>query len=266
MKTLNFSGKLPNPFRKGYFSLACFVFFSTSFNFLTTNAQPVVSADPLPAFEIDARARNGNTGFEGVLFTPTTPAPGAPGGGQWQMDPAGAPVWNSNGNVYGNLHSFLLTYEKASGITAWNIDFNRDGDFTDPQEMVTNSDAPLAGKGFRYINLWVQGGNGLTATVTDFTINGHTMGSYVSASETAESILFKETQGLFGDLTISGQLSFSGNGSQERPRIWVRLGQAEDSVSQGSTSVPLFSDLSLVALLLLIVTMGGSFLYRFRSN
>jgi len=234
-------------------------------------AQPVVSGDSLPSFEIDARGRNGNTGFEGALFTPGTPPPGEPGGAQWQMNPSGAPVWNSNGNVYGNMHSFRLRYEKAIGKTTWNIDFNRDGDFDNLQETVSKTDSILAGKGFQYVNLWAQGNNnGLTASVSDFTINGHPMGSFASNSDTAVSVLFTETQGYFGDIAISGQLSFSGNGGQERPRVWVRLGKAGDGgAGEGSlaqVSVPALSNTYVTILVLLFLVLGGFLLFNNRKS
>jgi len=197
----------------------------------TLLAQPYLSTDDLPpCFEIDARARNGNTGFEGVLFTPSTPAPGQPGGGEWQMNPSGAPIWNSNGNVYGDIHSFQLIYTKATGNTEWKIDFNRDGDYADPQEIVTNVAPTLAGKGFKYVNIYVQGNaSGLAANVSDFTINGENFGSFSSSSDTPLNTLFEETLGLFDDVIITGNFSFTGDGGQERPRIWVRMGTTNEA-------------------------------------
>ena len=205
-------------------------------------AQPVITNDDFPPFfEIEARVRNGNTGFEGALFSPSTPPPGQPGGGQWQMNPAGAPVWNSNGNTYGNIHSFLFTYIQATGNSVWRIDFNRDGDYDDAQETVPNDAPTLVGKGFRYINLYLQGhSSGLSANVTNFTINNVDFGSFTSNSETPTSILFEDVNGLFTDtITISGHFSFSGDGGQERPRIWVKLGTANISPECSITDPPI---------------------------
>ena len=195
-------------------------------------AQPIISNDDYPpCFEIEARVRNGNSGFEAALFSPSTPPPGQPGGGQWQMNPTGAPIWNTNGNIYGDIHSFLFTYIQATGQSVWRIDFNRDGDYNDPQESVTNDAPSLVGKGFRYINVYGQGhSSGLSANLTNFTINNVNFGSFTSNSETPFSILFEEVTGLFTDTTnISGNFSFTGDGGQERPRIWVRLGTANES-------------------------------------
>lgn len=199
------------------------------------NAQPLVSTDSSPAtYEIEGRTRNGNSGFEGALFTSVTPPPGAPGGGQWQMNPSGAPIWNTNGNVYGDIHCFQLTYDVATGTTTWNIDFNRDGDYYDVDEMVSIIDSSLEGVEFKYLNIYVQGhSSGLVASVTDFTINGYNMGNFSSCSETATSVLFEEQSGNFSDIVATGNFSFSGGANHERPRIWVRLGDvvATDTIA-----------------------------------
>ncbi len=217
----------------GILRLSCvhiFLFFTLTQCFI--HAQPIITNDDFPPFfEIEARVRNGNTGFEAALFSPSTPPPGQPGGGQWQMNPAGAPIWNTNGNTYGDIHSFLFTYIQATGQSIWKIDFNRDGDYDDAQESVPNDAPTLVGKGFRYINLYVQGhSSGLSGNVINFTINNVNFGNFTSSSETPLSTLFEDLTGLFTDtITISGDFSFSGDGGQERPRIWVKLGTANIS-------------------------------------
>ncbi len=188
-------------------------------------AQPIISNDVFPYFEIQARIRCGDWAFESSLniFTP----PGEPGSGQWQMNPKGSPVWNSYGNTYGDIHSFVLTYTAATGLIVWQIDFNRDGDYGDYQESKSMPVAAFAGKGFNYINVYGQGNNnGLTASLTDLTINDVNFGDYSSSTETPFSILFEEASGIFTDIVVTGQFSLSGNGGFERPRIWVRLGEA----------------------------------------
>lgn len=193
------------------------------FNSNTSISQAIVSTDPLPAFEIDARIRNGNSGFESSFSAPSTPAPGQPG--ILNLNPSGAPIWNSNGNVYGDIHTFLMTYDYLTGTTTWNIDFNRDSDYADNQESISYTEASLIGKGFKYINLFIQGSStGLTANVNNLTINGRNMGGFSSNSDTPNSPLFTDSLGLFTTINITGQFSLSGNGGQERPRVWVRLG------------------------------------------
>lgn len=202
---------------------------SPFFNSIT--AQPIISMDDdPPCYAIEARVRNGNAGFEAALFSPSTPPPGQPGGEPWQLNPSGTPIWNTNGNQYGDIHTFQFNYTKATGTSVWKIDFNRDGDFNDPSESVSNVAPTLVGKGFKYINVWGQGhSSGLTAQVTDFTVNGINFGTFSSSSENPFTTLFEETEGLFNDITITANFSFSGDGGQERPRIWVRLGTENEA-------------------------------------
>lgn len=189
----------------------------------TLFSQAVVSSDALPVFQIEARIRNGNSGFESTFSAPSTPSPGQPG--ILNLNPSGAPIWNSNGNVYGDIHTFLMTYDYLTGTTTWNIDFNRDGDYIDNQESIAYTEASLIGKGFKYINLFIQGNSsGLAANVNNLTINGRNMGGFSSNSETPNSPLFVDSTGLFTNINISGQFSLTRNGGQERPRVWVRLG------------------------------------------
>ena len=191
-------------------------------------AQPYISTDTPPScYEIEGRVRNGSTAYEAALFSPSTPGPGQPGGAKWKMDPAGRPVWNTNGNTYGDTHTFLFVYTPATGTSIWNIDFNRDGDYNDAKESVTNVAPTLAGKGFQYISVLGQGyDNEITVVLDHFTINSVDFGSYTSSTNTPFSILFEDISGIFNDITITGQFSFSGFSLPERPRIWVRLGES----------------------------------------
>jgi parallel beta-helix repeat protein len=181
------------------------------------NAQPVISTSPMPAnFEIQVHVRNGNSAFEGSLTTPGAPL--------LQMNPAGDPVWNTNGNQYGNLFSLQFTYTKATGTSAWKIDFNRDGDYSDAQESVTFTDPTLAGKGFRFINIYGQSSAArYIVLLNNLNINGINMGSFSSDSDTPFNALFEDATGGFDNITVSGNFSFSGNGGQERPHIWIKL-------------------------------------------
>jgi hypothetical protein len=181
------------------------------------NAQPVISTSPMPAnFEIQAHVRNGNSAFEGSLTTPGAPL--------LQMNPAGDPIWNTNGNQYGNSFPFKFIYTKATGTSQWKIDFNRDGDYTDAEESVAQTDAVLAGKGFRFINVFGQSSAArYIVSLTNLNINGINMGSYTSESDTPFNALFEDATGGFDNITVSGNFSFSGNGGQERPHIWIKL-------------------------------------------
>lgn len=192
------------------------------------NAQPYMSTDlPPSCYEINAHVRNGLNEFEGALYTPSTPYIGQPGGARYKLDPIGKPVWNTGGNQYGDTFSFKLIYTPATGTTSWNVDFNRDGDFTDYEESAFSTAPTMAGRGFQYINVLGQGYDGnLTVTLKNLTINGVDFGTFTSNSNTPFTQLFEDASGLFNDIAVTGNFSFSGSGSKERPRLWIQLGES----------------------------------------
>ena len=204
------------------------IFYLIILPYLWLAAQPYVSTNTPPScYEIEARVRNGMTAYEGVLITPSTPPISQPNNIKWQLNPSGLPVWNSNGNHYGDIHTFLFTYTQATGTAVWRIDFNRDGDYTDPKETITNTSPTLVDKGFQYISILGQGyEHQKTVAVKDFTINDVNFGDYISTSNTPFSILYEDSTGLFKDIKISGSFLFSGSATPERPRLWVRLGES----------------------------------------
>jgi len=224
---LNFYARLIIRSLRNFLCAFGMLFFMT-FPFFRISAQPYVSTHTPPTcYEIEARVRNGMTAYEGTLISPSTPPAIQPGHTKWQMDPAGMPVWNTNGNHYGDIHTFLFTWTSATGTSVWKIDFNRDGDYADPKESVTNYTPTLVGKGFQYISILGQGYDfGKTASVIHFTINGVDFGNYSSSTNTPFSILYEDSTGLFKDVVITGSFSFSGGATPERPRIWVRLGES----------------------------------------
>lgn len=189
---------------------------------LTVSAVPQTSSDPAPSYDITGRARNGGTGFEAVLFTPANPSPtGVP------LFPAGTPIWNTPPNAYGVTYfDFQLTYTASSGTATWGVDFTRDGDFADSQELATSTTAGLAGKSFEYIDLWMSGNGTVGPILNNFTINGVNFGTYSTLGTLDQ--LFEDSTGLFGDITVTGSFTFTGNGGNEQPRIWVRLGSPND--------------------------------------
>jgi hypothetical protein len=180
--------------------------------------EPSLSENTELDYSIEARVRNGNTGFEGVLFTPAVPSPGD---ASTQLNPTGAPVW-----LYGEDYNFQLVYDVETGSTTWSIDFNRNNSYGDNEESVTTVSPSLAGLAFNYVNLWAQGGeNGNAAQISSFEINGVEFGSFASNNSTAVSQSFDNSGVPFGDITVNGIFTFTGGSSQERPRIWVRLAE-----------------------------------------
>lgn len=183
-----------------------------------TWAQPVLSPDPDPTFLVEARARNGASGFEGVIFTPGDPSPGTVA---TQLNPVGAPAW-----TYGQNHPFEFRYIAATGTCIWNIDFNLDGDFLDAEESTTSVSPGLVDRGFEYVNIWMQGSTvpSLSVTVNNFTLNGVNFGNFSSTASAPTTQLFEETSGKFTNILATGTVNFSGGNGQERPRFWIRLG------------------------------------------
>lgn len=173
-------------------------------------------------YDISARARNGNTGFEAILFNP---------GADPNTNPSGAPVWNS-----GTYFQFAVTYVAATGTTSFMIDFNNDGDFLDggatSLETLTVTNASLAGKSFQYATLRIEGGTNTSGAmggvdVQNFTINAVNFGQYMTGVSVLEQ-QFTDSSGQFGDITITGSFDFIGNIASELPRMWISLGDAAD--------------------------------------
>lgn len=208
---------------------------------LSAQAGYITSSDPAPSsYDITARVRNGNTGFEAVLFTPADPSPGT---AATQLNPVGAPIWNNSGNTYGQTYfNFAFTYAASTGTATWGIDFTKDGDFLDTEELATSVSPTLAGKGFTYVNLFLQGNDTFGVNLNNFTLNGTNFGAYSTISSTALTQLFEHNGGSY-DITATGSFTFTGNGGQERPRLWVQLGSPVDA-----TAVPEPGMLSLLGL------------------
>ena len=202
-------------------------------------ASVMISTDPyLGTYDIEARARNGRTGYEAVLFTPGNPSTVAPTAAT-TLDPTGAPVWSAN-----TLYSFSFAYAPKTGTATWNIDFNRDGDFKDNEEEATSVSPTLIGMGFKIANLYIQGNGQADISVQNFTINGTNLGPFTTVGGQGNTVskLFKDTAGLMTDILVTGQLSFSRLiNPQEIPRMWIRFGDVAPIpvVVASTTVVPL---------------------------
>lgn len=181
-------------------------------------AAPVMTADTTSGYVVEARLRNGNTGWEAGLFTPGDPFPGK------QLNPGGTPAWS-----YGNFHDFFVDYSPITGVSNLKVDFNRDTDFVDSQESTTSTSPTLIGKGFKYMVIVGDGTSNQFVSIKNFTINGTNFGNFnTTASSTNFIQTFKETTGLFKNLAISGQISFSGAAGQERPRLRIAFTESKD--------------------------------------
>lgn len=224
-------------------------------------AQVVLPTNDNPgSFQIEARARNGRTGFEAVLFTPGNPGPASP---STQLNPVGAPVWK-----FGLAYDFRVKYEAATGTTTFGINFNRQSEALTPfsrnpfgdreftlfggsQEATVSRSPSLAGTGFRFFNVFgtgaIKNGTEFSASVIELNVNQDSL--EISRLNTLGqpgqgfSQSFSNDDGsLFGDLDVTGQFIFSGNaGSDERPRLWFRLGGPERLALAPSTTLALAS-------------------------
>jgi hypothetical protein len=172
------------------------------------------STDPTPSYDIQGRARNGATGFEGVLFTPGNPSPTGV-----TMNPAGTPAWS-----YGNYHNVEFNYTAATGTTEWKIDFNRDGDYLDAQEMTTSVSPTLVGKGLKYVGFFMSGNASVNIDVQNLTINGTNIGSFLSPALGALDQYYQHSSGMFTNITATASIRLSGGSGQETPRLWIRAG------------------------------------------
>lgn len=235
---------LTRPARAGFFQFPYFMANMKIFTFLTKSLVALYPLASLSAFfslsaqsptnitdpgetvyYVEYRLRNGKTGFEAALYTPSTPAPGDPGGGEWQLDPPGAPVWNTPPNSWGDVFNCSYQYNPDSGKSVFQVDFNRDGDYLDPYEITINYAPTLINENFSLIKLFVQGeATGLSAQVYDFTINNTELGDFLSDGEEGLELFFSNGTSHPSVLSISFGFSFSGGGSQERPRVQVFLG------------------------------------------
>lgn len=198
--------------------------------------QPAVFADAIPQLSsapftgsavIESRARWGGSGFEAVLFTPQNPGP-PPAGVGLSLDPIGTPIW-----LDGQNRDFQFIYDAASGSATWSIDWNNNQIYGSG-ESVTSVSLELANTGFNVVSLLVQGGavtapaEGAGVSIQNFNLNGENFGNYTANNSTVVIQNFRNSQGIFGDITITGKISFT-NGAgtaQERPRFYLRFGNA----------------------------------------
>lgn len=180
-----------------------------------TIAAPVTTVDPGLGWDISARARNGRNGFELSFQDPNVA----------NRNHSGAPAWS-----FGNPHHFELGYNSTTGALRFSMDFSRDGSFQ-PQESLTYTFSDYAGSGFRYVDLFLQGNTTGNAKVDNLTINGTGFGTFGFTSNSVVEQVFTDTAGHFRDILITGDLTFSANGAtDERPRMWIRLGDAVSNV------------------------------------
>jgi hypothetical protein len=215
-------------------------------NFVNPNAIPTVTTDLFSVSpSVEARARWGASGFEAVLFTPANPGP-PPNGVGLNLDPSGAPIWGD-----GLTRNFKFTYNASTGASTWSIDWNNNLTFG-TGEIISSTSSALVNKGFNYINIFLQGANvnapatGASVTVQNLSINGANFGTFSANNSTVVSQNIKNSSGVFGDITATGNITFvNGPGTlQERPRFWIQLGQPVTLQTQNCWDNYVFNNVS----------------------
>lgn len=187
-------------------------------------AAPILTnATPTSGWNLQARARNGGAASELALQLPSVAARNAPG----------APAW-----TFGQATHFQMSYAAASSVLTLGVDFANDGTIA-AAETVSHSFATYAGQGFRLVNLLIQGSATGQAKLENVVINGVAVGGFGFTQNNTIQRTFADTSGVFGDLLISGDLILSANGgSNERPRMILRLGDALPLIIAESETVP----------------------------
>jgi hypothetical protein len=204
--------------------------------------EPVVYADAVPQTTntpyvgptvVESRARWGATGFEAVVFTPAHPGP-PPAGVGLSLNPVGTPIW-----LDGFTRNFQFIYDASTGASTWSIDWNNNQIYGNG-ETVTSTASSLANKGFENLNIFLQGGavdapnTGASVTVSNFNLNGVDFGGFMANNNTVVTQSFRNSEGIFGDITITGRVNFA-NGAgtaNERPRFYIRFGNAVEIENQ----------------------------------
>lgn len=192
-------------------------------------ATPQQIDDPGGTYFIDtadaivARARSGGSGFKEVIgITDLNP-------GTEQYD---TKTFNWS---YGSTYSLSFNYISTTGTATLNVTSPSSTIYT--VSNVYDGTPPLGkaaepnyvGNGFQYIHIVYRGGTSGTPSVIkevqidNLTINSTNFGSFDSGSA-FNNLYFKDSSGLFGNISITGSFVFTGAVSQEQPAIYVELG------------------------------------------
>lgn len=166
---------------------------------------------------VQGQARRGRRGWEAKLFTPANDP---------EIDAPGIPFWDPD-----EYYNFQLNFDGSAGLASWWIDVNQDSAIS-TGELVSVTDSSMQGQSVNHVRLYLEGRPNFTeqAFVRGLSINGNaipgTFGSGVGISDT----FFTTTQAIdWAQVEVSGQMRLSwetrsNGGTQERPRVWVSLG------------------------------------------
>lgn len=176
-----------------------------------------------------ARTRRGRNGWEAQLTS---------AGNSTNFDAPGAPFWDPS--LY---YDFSLTYQSSTGTTALGIDVDRDS-VIETNELISLTEPSLQNETVNSFSLRLQGRSNFQeeAFVRNLNINGTEFTqSFESGFGTSEHYFADQNGADWTDVTITGQMRLSwannGRGSQERPRIWLTLGQGVTAIPEPNAAL-----------------------------
>lgn len=184
------------------------------------SAAPILlGSAPATTYDLEARARNGRTGFELSLHSPTGQSPPSA-----NLNATGTPAW-----TFGTWTDFAITYSAATGQLSLGADFSQSGG-VQAGETTSFTFAGSAGSSYQFLNFNLAGNAISDMQVRNLSINGTPFaGPYSSSGTTATNLYFDLGIPSPGTITITGQLNLTANGNtDERPRLQVLFGGAND--------------------------------------
>jgi hypothetical protein len=212
-------------------------------------ASAILVAANSTASEFNARIRWGGSGWEAAILDPT------PGSLDPNLNPAGAPVWQA-----GRSYAFGIDWAAESGTLTLKVDFNRDSSFavaeTISRSVFAGSPTSYAGRGFEFISIsGNEGGSSARSSVSGLAINGSAQADMAPAGGFLERFYAPAAGGAFGDVSITGMLSFATAGtSQERPS-WNFAFRGPQALPEAPAAVPEPAALALMGAGLLALAL-----------
>jgi len=201
-------------------------------------ASVIVTGDPAVASSIEARIRWGGRGWEAAILDASRSGRGT------ELDHAGVPAWS-----IGRAHGFQVSWTVETGTLSLAVDFDLDGRFgreeTISRSRFGNEGLSFAGLGFTALSIFGNETRSEGRSVMDgLAINGQRQDGIKPAGEAVE-VFYAPADGKgFGDVLVTGELTFANTGrSQERPGWTVAFrgptaGPGGTSTIDAATQVP----------------------------
>jgi hypothetical protein len=179
---------------------------------VAAQAAAIITANPNISSDIGARIRWGGSGFEASVFD-SNPLNQNP-----TLNPAGAPVWQSNRG-----YNFQVTYDGTTGTIGLGVDFNLDNSFGAGESISRNTFAApngltsYVGYGFNYLQV---AGNGSVSNLTNLIINGTSFPTITPANVQTDTYFADSSGNPLTQFNITGTLTFTGTGTSQENPAW----------------------------------------------